>query len=157
MSVLTNMQHVDPDPARAIEAVAAGFAASGYICTRQIATAVYLGRRLEKPILVEGPAGVGKTELAKAAAHFSSLPLIRMQCYEGLDESKALYEWEYGKQLLYTQILKDTLRESFAGGRRPRRGDRPSCAAWTSSSSPSSSSRRGRCCARCASRAARCC
>ncbi|PPQ33770.1 ATPase [Rhodopila globiformis] len=64
---------------------------------------------LQKPILVEGPAGVGKTELAKSVATWLRLPLIRMQCYEGLDESKALYEWKYGKQLLYTQILKDKI------------------------------------------------
>ncbi|MEO7040359.1 MAG: MoxR family ATPase [Candidatus Elarobacter sp.] len=107
------MTHDKPDPARAIDAVADGLAAAGYICTRQIATALYLGRQLQKPILVEGPAGVGKTELAKAAAHFLALPLIRLQCYEGLDEAKALYEWKYGKQLLYTQILKDKLRAEF--------------------------------------------
>ncbi|MDB5072018.1 MAG: carbon monoxide dehydrogenase protein [Candidatus Eremiobacteraeota bacterium] len=106
-------QHVNPDPARAIDDVTAGLARAGYIATRQIATAVYLGQQLQKPILVEGPAGVGKTELAKAASQLLGLPLIRLQCYEGLDESKALYEWKYGKQLLYTQILKDTLRASF--------------------------------------------
>ena len=77
--------------------------------SRQIATAVYLAHHLQKPILVEGPAGVGKTELAKSVATWLELPLIRMQCYEGLDESKALYEWKYGKQLLYTQILKDKI------------------------------------------------
>jgi MoxR-like ATPase len=70
---------------------------------------VFLAMRLHKPILVEGPAGVGKTELARATAGALRLPLIRMQCYDGLDESKALYEWKYGKQLLYTQILKDKL------------------------------------------------
>jgi MoxR-like ATPase len=100
-------------PNAAIDAVTEGLAASGYLCTRQIATAVYLGRALQKPILVEGPAGVGKTELAKAAAQFLAVPLIRMQCYEGLDESKALYEWKYGKQLLYTQILKDKFGSVF--------------------------------------------
>ncbi len=68
---------------------------------------------MRKPILVEGPAGVGKTELAKATAQFTGLPLIRMQCYEGLDEAKAIYEWKYGKQLLYTQILRDKLGESL--------------------------------------------
>jgi MoxR-like ATPase len=96
-----------------IESVDAGLVSAGYIPSRQIATALFLALRLQKPILVEGPAGVGKTELAKAAAQFLELPLIRMQCYEGLDESKALYEWKYGKQLLYTQILKDKLGESF--------------------------------------------
>ncbi len=86
-----------------------GFRRVAYIPNRQIATTVYLAHHLEKPILVEGPAGVGKTELAKAAADCLQLPLIRLQCYEGLDESKALYEWKYGKQLLYTQLLKDKL------------------------------------------------
>jgi len=96
-----------------IESVEDGLVRAGYIPSRQIATALFLSLRLQKPILVEGPAGVGKTELAKAAAEFLGLPLIRMQCYEGLDESKALYEWKYGKQLLYTQILKDKLGDSF--------------------------------------------
>src|SRR3954467_13774022 len=99
--------------ASSIEAVADGLAGAAYISSREIATAVYLAHHLKKPILVEGPAGVGKTELAKATAQWTGLPLIRMQCYEGLDESKALYEWKYGKQLLYTQILKDKLSESF--------------------------------------------
>jgi MoxR-like ATPase len=101
------------DSRDAIGAVADGLARAGYIPTQQIATAVYLGRELQKPILVEGPAGVGKTELAKAAARLLALPLIRMQCYEGLDESKALYEWKYGKQLLYTQLLKDRFGSAF--------------------------------------------
>ena len=92
-----------------IEAVDQGLGAVGYIASRQISTAVYLAHHLQKPILVEGPAGVGKTELAKSVATWLELPLIRMQCYEGLDESKALYEWKYGKQLLYTQILKDKI------------------------------------------------
>ena len=92
-----------------IDAVEQGLGAAGYIASRQIATAVYLAHHLQKPILVEGPAGVGKTELAKSVATWLHLPLIRMQCYEGLDESKALYEWKYGKQLLYTQILKDKI------------------------------------------------
>jgi len=91
------------------ESILQGLGEAGYICTREIATMVFLACRLEKPILVEGPAGVGKTELAKAAAALFGLPLIRLQCYEGLDESKVLYEWKYGKQLLYTQILRDKL------------------------------------------------
>jgi MoxR-like ATPase len=82
-----------------------------YITSREIATTVYLALKLEKPVLVEGPAGVGKTELAKCIASALDIELIRMQCYEGLDEAKALYEWEYAKQLLYTQILKDKLSE----------------------------------------------
>jgi len=87
------------------------FARQGYVCNDQIAMAVYLAAQLRKPVLVEGPPGVGKTELAKASAAFLEAPLIRLQCYEGLDEARALYEWKYGKQLLYTQLL----REQFAG------------------------------------------
>jgi len=96
-------------------AIQEGFEAAGYVCSRQIATTLYLAYHLEKPILVEGPAGVGKTELAKAAAGYLGKPVIRLQCYEGLDESKALYEWKYAKQLLYTQILKDKLNDFLAG------------------------------------------
>ena len=82
-----------------------------YIASQNISTAVYLAQKLSKPILVEGPPGVGKTELAKATALLLAKPMIRLQCYEGLDESKALYEWKYGKQLLYTQVLKEKLSE----------------------------------------------
>jgi len=82
-----------------------------YIATDEIATVVYLAEELEKPVLLEGPAGVGKTELSKAWATTMSRPLIRLQCYEGLDETKALYEWEYAKQMLYTQLLRDKLSE----------------------------------------------
>jgi len=92
---------------RSIDEVDTGLGAAGYIASRQISTAIYIAHHLRKPILVEGPAGVGKTELAKSVAAWLMLPLIRLQCYEGLDESKALYEWKYGKQLLYTQILRD--------------------------------------------------
>ncbi len=80
-----------------------------YIASEGIGTVVYLAHALGKPVLAEGPAGVGKTELAKAWSASLELPLIRLQCYEGLDESKALYEWEYAKQMLYTQLLRDTL------------------------------------------------
>ncbi|PWH11753.1 MAG: ATPase [Anaerolineae bacterium] len=84
-----------------------------YIATNEIATIVYLAEKLGKPLLAEGPAGVGKTELAKAIAGAAGRDLIRLQCYEGLDESKALYEWEYSKQLLYTQLLRDKLNETL--------------------------------------------
>ena len=89
--------------------------ATGYLASTEIATAAFLADRLEKPILVEGPAGVGKTEFARAMAAALGRPLFRLQCYEGLDEAKALYEWEYSKQLLYTQILRDKLGEALAG------------------------------------------
>ncbi len=97
------------------EEVREGLKNVGYIATDRIASTVYLASHLGKPILVEGPAGVGKTELAKATAAFMRVPLIRLQCYEGLDESKALYEWKYGKQLLYTQLLKDQLDRIVQG------------------------------------------
>ena len=103
-----------------IESVQRNLAEQGYICGKNIATVVYLAHRLEKPVLVEGPAGVGKTELAKVVAEATGRPLIRLQCYEGLDEAKALYEWEYSKQLLYTQILKEKFSEAMAGARTLR-------------------------------------
>ena len=94
-----------------IELIQTKFESEGYICNNQIATAIFLSQNLHKPILVEGPPGVGKTELAKATAAWMNKSLIRLQCYEGLDEAKALYEWKYGKQLLYTQVLKDKLND----------------------------------------------
>jgi len=86
-----------------------------YIASDEIATIMYLSQQLGKPLLTEGPAGVGKTELAKAIAGATGRELIRLQCYEGLDETKALYEWEYAKQLLYTQLLRDKLQDTLAG------------------------------------------
>ncbi len=82
-----------------------------YISSKEISTVIYLAQATKKPILVEGPAGVGKTELAKSIAKCLNRELIRMQCYEGLDESKALYEWEYAKQLLYTQMVKEKIND----------------------------------------------
>ncbi|HEV2365540.1 MAG TPA: MoxR family ATPase [Caulobacteraceae bacterium] len=117
------MKSLSPTPAAAsptsaalesVEAAIAGLAGVGYIASRRIATALYMATQLEKPVLVEGLAGVGKTELALASAAMLRLPLIRLQCYEGLDESRALYEWKYGKQLLYTQILKDHMGRQLA-------------------------------------------
>ncbi len=98
-----------------VEHIEQGFEALGYICSTKIATAVYLAFQLRKPILVEGPPGVGKTELAKTCAQLLDVPLVRLQCYEGLDEAKALYEWKYGKQLLYTQVLKEKLGDLLQG------------------------------------------
>jgi MoxR-like ATPase len=98
-----------------VEAVIGDLGELGYICDKRIATVVYLAQQLDKPVLIEGPAGVGKTELAKVVAKSLGRELIRLQCYEGLDEGKALYEWEYSKQLLYTQILKDKVSETIAG------------------------------------------
>ena len=97
-----------------VEEVQERFRASQYIANRRIATVVYLATRMNRPILVEGPAGVGKTELAKVLAERWDGRLIRLQCYEGLDEAKALYEWKYAKQLLYTQILRDRIGELVA-------------------------------------------
>ncbi|ATB47331.1 ATPase [Corallococcus macrosporus DSM 14697] len=87
----------------------------GYLSSPEIATAAFLADRMDKPILVEGPAGVGKTELAKALSQALGREFIRLQCYEGLDEAKALYEWEYAKQLLYTQLLKDKIGDMVQG------------------------------------------
>jgi MoxR-like ATPase len=100
-----------------IDEVREKLAEQKYICSREIATVVYLAEKLEKPVLVEGPAGVGKTDLGKVTAAALDREFIRLQCYEGLDEAKSLYEWEYSKQLLYTQILKDVLAEELAGAR----------------------------------------
>jgi MoxR-like ATPase len=102
---------------QSVDDVIAGFGAQKYICGKNVATVVYLGAALQKPILVEGPAGVGKTELGKVLADALGMELIRLQCYEGLDEAKALYEWEYAKQLLYTQILKEKIGDVLQGAR----------------------------------------
>jgi MoxR-like ATPase len=117
-------QPITPPGLASIDAVGAMLAEVGYIATRPIATALYLAHHLRKPVLIEGPAGVGKTELAVSAGRALNFALLRLQCYEGLDDNKALYEWKYGKQLLYTQILKekigllvdeaDTLHGAFA-------------------------------------------
>ena len=86
--------------------VRSALAGQGYLADQAIATTVFLADRLGKPLLVEGPAGVGKTELAKAVAAAAGAELIRLQCYEGLDEARALYEWNYKKQLLRIQAAR---------------------------------------------------
>lgn len=97
-----------------VEQVCDELANQRYIATDEIATVLYLAEKLGKPLLAEGPAGVGKTELSKAWAAATNRELVRLQCYEGLDESKALYEWEYAKQMLYTQLLRDKLSSMLA-------------------------------------------
>jgi MoxR-like ATPase len=109
---------VNPHPSHgfaSVDEVVARFSEHGYIADKRTATAAYLCDRLHKPLLVEGPAGCGKTELAKVLATALDTELIRLQCYEGLDEPKALYEWAYPKQLLYTQILRDKIGELVQG------------------------------------------
>ena len=109
------MHNQDFPQLASVESIKEGFESFGYICSDKIATAVFLAFKLRKPILVEGPPGVGKTELAKTTSQLLETPLIRLQCYEGLDEAKALYEWKYGKQLLYTQVLKEKLGDLLQG------------------------------------------
>jgi MoxR-like ATPase len=97
-----------------VDKVCRALAEHQYIASDEIATVIFLAEKLGKPVLAEGPAGVGKTELSKAWAAVTDRDLVRLQCYEGLDESKALYEWEYAKQMLYTQLLRDKLSSLLA-------------------------------------------
>jgi MoxR-like ATPase len=102
-------------PLSTVDQVRKTLETGGYIADEVIATAVFLAASMEKPILIEGPPGVGKTSLAQALSRILELPLVRLQCYEGIDEGKALYDWEYGKQLLYTQLLRTQL-DSYMDG-----------------------------------------
>ena len=95
---------------RSVEAITKSLEEHKYICSKPIATAVYLAYHLNKPILIEGPPGVGKTELAKTTSDMLSLPLIRLQCYEGLDATSALYEWNYQRQLLHIKLDENSQR-----------------------------------------------
>jgi MoxR-like ATPase len=103
------LRFIDVDDART------RLSAAGYLPDTATAIVAFLADKLERPILVEGPAGVGKTELARAISVATGRKLLRLQCYEGLDESRALYEWDYGKQLLYTQLLRDRVNDVVGG------------------------------------------
>ncbi len=96
------------------EGIESAFAERGFVCTGEVATTLYLAEVLGKPVLLEGPPGVGKTEIAKLSAELHEAQLVRLQCYEGLDEAKALYEWSYGKQMLYVQLLREKTAELLA-------------------------------------------
>ena len=98
-----------------VETIEEGFARSGFVCTGEVATTLLLSEVLQKPLLLEGPPGVGKTEIAKLWAQLHGTELVRLQCYEGLDEARALYEWSYGKQMLYAQLLRDRTGELLGG------------------------------------------
>ena len=95
-----------------VDATAAALEAADYLADRETAVVAWLAGQLGRPLLLEGPPGVGKTELAKAVSRATGRPLLRLQCYEGLDEAKALYEWEYGKQMLYTQLVRDSVAQT---------------------------------------------
>jgi MoxR-like ATPase len=101
-------------PFLSIDDVVSRFTTAGYITDRRLATTIFLVTQLNKPVLLEGPAGVGKTELAKTLAAVTGRRLLRLQCYEGQDETRALYEWDYGKQLLYTQMLREKINDIIA-------------------------------------------
>src|SRR3954465_14982683 len=102
------VDHTQQEPRfETVPSVREGLATVNYLADEGIAGVIYLADRLQKPVLVEGPAGTGKTQLAKSVAEITGARLIRLQCYEGLDESKALYEWNYKKQLLRIQAERN--------------------------------------------------
>jgi len=97
------------------ESIETAFREQGFVCTGEISTTLFLSEELGKPLLLEGPPGVGKTEIGKLWALYHGAELVRLQCYEGLDEAKALYEWSYGKQMLYAQLLREKTGELISG------------------------------------------
>ena len=107
-----------PDPPSSVDGVRSSLGDAGYLAGESAALVSFLAERLGKPVLVEGPAGVGKTELAKVVAKATGRKLIRLQCYEGLDEAKALYEWNYRKQLL--RIQAESAAHESAGWEQAR-------------------------------------
>ena len=108
MTGTTSSKH---DRELTVEQIQQRFDEAGFVCSPEVATALFLSERLGRPLLLEGPPGVGKTEIGKLWAKFHDAPLVRLQCYEGLDETRALYEWSYGKQMLYTQLVKEKVGE----------------------------------------------
>ena len=103
------------DESSSPEAIERAFLDRGFVCTGEVSVTLHLAERLGKPVLLEGPPGVGKTEIGKLWAAYHGARLLRLQCYEGLDEAKALYEWAYGKQMLYTQLLREKTGELLSG------------------------------------------
>ncbi|HEY5244000.1 MAG TPA: MoxR family ATPase [Polyangiaceae bacterium] len=100
-----------------LESLQKKLGSAGYLADDRLALVSWLALGLDRPLLVEGPAGVGKTDLARALAEGLSRDLVRLQCYEGLDEAKALYEWDYAKQMLYTQLLREAVSTQTAGAK----------------------------------------
>src|SRR6202167_1347233 len=98
-----------------LETLQKKLSAAGYLADDRLVLVSWLALSLERPVLVEGPAGVGKTDLARALSEALPRELVRLQCYEGLDEAKALYEWDYAKQMLYTQLLREAVGTQTAG------------------------------------------
>jgi MoxR-like ATPase len=146
-------------PFSRVESLQEGLAREHYLADRGLSTAIFLAVSLDKPLLLEGEAGVGKTEVAKVLASLLDRELIRLQCYEGIDASQALYEWNYSKQLIAVRAMQDVTAEANVEDlfgpeylvERPllaaiRAGSRPSCSS-TSSTARTTSSRRS--CSRC--------